>query len=128
MPQYMVIVEVPPVHTFTTAIEKHGTDYLRSYLDSKLPAGSPRRCRSVVPVDDHELDRGGAGGYSYGPTEAVRSERARGARAAIPCTAPTTTTSVPSPRCSHPREARVGSSVMPPFSQQTRAARWMRAG
>jgi hypothetical protein len=50
VPQYMVIVEVPPVHTFTTAIEKHGTDYLRRYLDSKLPAGSPVKVQSVVPV------------------------------------------------------------------------------
>ena len=28
MPQFIVIVSVPPTHTFTTAIKKHGTDDL----------------------------------------------------------------------------------------------------
>ena len=51
MPQYLVVVEVRnPEHTFAKAIEKHGTDYLRDYLDSKLPAGAPVKVQSVFPV------------------------------------------------------------------------------
>ena len=55
MPQFIVIVSVPPTHTFTTAIKKHGTDYLHDYLASKLPTGSPVKVQSVVPVTVSEL-------------------------------------------------------------------------
>ena len=52
MPQFIVVVSVNPKHTFATAIKNHGTDYLRDYLASKLPAGSPVKVQSVVPVTE----------------------------------------------------------------------------
>ena len=54
MPQF-IVVSVHPDHTFATAIKNHGTDYLRDYLASKMPAGSPVKVQSVVPVTVGEL-------------------------------------------------------------------------
>ena len=52
MPQFIVVVSVPPTHTFATAIKNHGTDYVLDYLASKLPKGSPVKVQSVVPVSE----------------------------------------------------------------------------
>jgi hypothetical protein len=54
MPQFIVVVSVHPDHTFATAIHKHGTDYLRDYIASKMPAGSPVKVHSVTPVPERE--------------------------------------------------------------------------
>ena len=53
MPQFIIVVSVSPKHTFAAAIKNHGTDYLREYLVSKLPAaGSPVKVQGVVPVSE----------------------------------------------------------------------------
>ena len=52
MPQYIVVVNTPPKHTFTTAIQTHGESYLFEYLASKLPTGSPVKVQSVMRVPD----------------------------------------------------------------------------